>query len=159
MPQALVVLPGRQVVPSQQPLGQLRASQVGGPSRRQVSEQPSPDRVLPSSQFSTGARTCPSPQMAGGPRTTLESTIRPLSTVISCSSLATTLPAALPSMRTMIAVPPRASGSRTAAVSLPRSLSGRGVLGRLPIENAGISPASPVTQPEIASSVSMAAGS
>jgi hypothetical protein len=65
---------GWQMPPAQHPAGHEVTLQAAAPSRRQRAEQPSPERVLPSSHSSISGRSTPSPQMAGAPRVSVTST-------------------------------------------------------------------------------------
>ena len=139
---------------AQHPLGQVEALHAAAPSRWQLDEQPSPDVVLPSSHSSMPDRTTPSPQIAGSPSVSETATSWPSCTANACWSLPTTVPFASPSTRKSTVMPARLSGSRTAAVSCPL-VSGRGVLGSVPVGNAVWSP----MVPEICSDVSFSPGS
>jgi hypothetical protein len=145
---------GRHSWPAQQPLGQVVASQCVAVSVRQVAEQPSPDRVFPSSHSSIGARTRLSPQIAGAPRVSVTATSCAALITTGCWSVPTTVASARPSTRTATVVPSSASGSRIAAVSWPLA-SARGGSGSVPGAKAGAPPA----RPEIPSAVSPSAGS
>jgi hypothetical protein len=140
---------------AQHPAGHEVASHFADISRRHVAEQPSPDFVFPSSQSSSGARTTPSPQIAGAP--SVSSALVSWSAVMAtaCCSLAAMVSPAMPSTRTRTDVPPSAAGRTMVPVSWPL-VSGRGVLGSVPGANAAM-PLSVV--PEIASAVSPRDGS
>jgi hypothetical protein len=146
---------GLQAPSAQQPSGHEVASQPGTGSIWHVGEQPSPGRVLPSSHVSIGARTTPSPQMAGAPRVSVTLTIAPWISATACCWLATTVAPARPSTRRSTVEPPSSDGRTMLAVSAP-VVRGRGGSGSVPGENAGI-PAAVV--PEMASAVRLPVGS
>jgi hypothetical protein len=153
-PQVAVVR-ALQTPSAQQPSGHEVASQAGVGSIWHVAEHPSPDMVLPSSHVSIGARTTPSPQIAGAPRVRVTLTIAPRIKTTACCSLATIVPPARPSTRRTTVDPPSSEGRTMLAVSAPL-VRGRGGSGSVPGENAGV-PADVV--PEMASAVMLFAGS
>jgi hypothetical protein len=140
---------------AQQPSGHELASQPAGGSIWHVGEHPSPAVVLPSSHASIGARTTPSPQMAGAPRVRVALTIVPRTNATAFCWLATIVPPARPSTRRSTVEPPSSDGRTMLAVSAPL-VRGRGGSGSVPGENAG-APADVV--PEMASAVRLRAGS
>lgn len=75
---------GLQIPPAQQPSIQVVASHLTVVSRWQVSEQPSPETVLWSSQSSMPSRTTPSPQIAGAPSVSVRPTISPACATTIC---------------------------------------------------------------------------
>ena len=75
---------GLHVPPAQQPPAQVVTLHVTTASRWQVSEQPSPENVLPSSQSSKPSRTTPSPQIAGAPSVRVRGTSSPATATTGC---------------------------------------------------------------------------
>lgn len=120
----------RQTPPAQHPLGHEPGSQAP-PSTRQLSEQPSPGVVLPSSHCSRPSRMARSPHTAGSPSASVAVTSLRATMVTCCCSLATTRSPLRPSTRTEIVCPALASASSTTAVSRPLD-SLRGGLGNEP---------------------------